>query len=139
VANSHVNLGARTLTVANGFATHPYAGVIQGAGGLTIAGGKLVLSGINTYTGPTTVDAGNLDVNGSIASSSLVTINPSGTLSGKGEFGQVNNNGGTVSPGNSIGTLHIDGDFTMAKNSDYYVQVNGDTSDQIRVAGSANI
>jgi outer membrane autotransporter protein len=137
VTNSHVDLGAKTLTIANGSTT--YAGVIQGSGGLTIAGGKQVLSGINTYTGNTTVNGGNLDVNGSIASSSAVLVNSGGTLSGSGDLGRGALNGGTVSPGNSIGTLHVDGDFTMARGSDYYVQINGETSDLIKVAGSANI
>ena len=84
VANSHVTLGTQTLTLNNGStysgvdpASFPeylkgnYAGIIKGTGGLTIAAGTHVLSGINTYTGATNIDAGNLVVNGSIASSSV--------------------------------------------------------------------
>jgi outer membrane autotransporter protein len=137
VRNSQVTLGAQTLTIARGSTN--YAGIIQGTGGLTIAGGKQVLSGINTYTGETNVNAGNLDVNGSIESSSVVNVNKGGTLSGNGMFWNVYNNGGTVSPGNSIGTMHIDGNFNMAPSSTYYAEINGDTSDLIKVSGSANI
>ncbi|WP_296706475.1 autotransporter domain-containing protein [Rhodoblastus sp.] len=137
VANSQVTLGEQTLTIDRGSTN--YAGIIQGTGGLTIAGGKQVLSGINTYTGETNVNAGNLDVNGSIESSSVVNVNKGGTLSGNGTFGNVNNNGGTVSPGNSIGTIHIDGNFYMGPSSTYYAEINGDTSDLIKVSGSANI
>lgn len=59
-----VTLGAQTLTSANG----AFSGAISGTGGLTLAGGT------NTHTGPTTVNAGALFVDGSIASSSLTTV-----------------------------------------------------------------
>ncbi|MDI1267109.1 MAG: autotransporter domain-containing protein [bacterium] len=137
VANSHVTLGATTLTIAGGSTT--YAGTIQGAGGLTIAGGKQVLSGINTYTGATNINGGHLVVNGSIASSSIVNINSGATLSGTGALGNTNNNGGTVSPGNSVGTININGNYNMGPGSRYYVEINGDTSDLVKVSGSANI
>ena len=41
----------------------------MGRAGLTKTGsGKLILTGTDTYTGPTNVNAGILDVNGSLAS-----------------------------------------------------------------------
>jgi len=69
VANSHVTLGARTLTISNGSTT--YAGVIQGSGGLALTGGTQTLAGANTYTGATNVNGGTLGLigAGSIASS----------------------------------------------------------------------
>ena len=49
------------------------SGVIGGIGGSLVktGSGTLTLSGINSYTGATTVNAGTLMVNGSIATSSL--------------------------------------------------------------------
>src|SRR5207237_1337955 len=68
-------------------------------GSLTKIGtGTLILSGGNTYTGPTTVNLGKLEVDGSIAS--VVTVNNGGTLGGSGTVGIVRvNNAGTVAPG----------------------------------------
>jgi outer membrane autotransporter protein len=153
VANSRVTLGTQTLTILNGFTTtdgiNPvkyagmfqgnFAGIIQGTGGLTIAGGTQVLSGINTYTGATNINAGNLVVNGSIASSSVVNVNSGGILSGSGTLGQTNNNGGTISPGNSVGTITINGNYNMGPSSRYYAEINGDTSDLIKVSGASDI
>lgn len=117
-----------------------YAGVMSGTGTLTKSGaGKLSINGIQTYIGATSVDAGNLNVNGSLASSSVVNVNAGGTLSGNGTFGNVHVNGGTISPSNSIGTLHINGNLNMGPNSEYYVEINGAQSDLIQVSGTANI
>lgn len=153
MAFSYVELGSRTLTIDNrftiaddvnrsdyvGLLNANYAGIIQGRGGLTLVSGRQELSGVSTYTGATNINGGTLVVNGSIASSPVVSVNPGGTLSGNGLFGNVHNNGGTISPGNSIGTIRVNGDLTMGPNSRYYAEINGDTSDLIVVSGRANI
>jgi uncharacterized protein with beta-barrel porin domain len=48
-------------------------------------------------------------------------------------------NGGTLAPGNSIGTLTISGSLTMTAASTYLVQVSGATSDKTIVTGTASI
>ncbi|MDP2146519.1 MAG: S8 family serine peptidase, partial [Pseudomonas sp.] len=80
---------------------------ISGHGGLTKQGiGTLVLTGSNTYSGPTLVNQGLLAVNGSLTSQ--VTVSNSGVLGGAGSIGALNaKSGGTVAPGNSIGTLNV--------------------------------
>ncbi|WP_167406976.1 autotransporter domain-containing protein [Bradyrhizobium forestalis] len=72
-------LGANTLTTGSLNTSTQVDGVISGiGGGLTKVGtGTLTLTGINGYTGATTVSAGTLALSGggSIASSSVVTVN----------------------------------------------------------------
>jgi fibronectin-binding autotransporter adhesin len=73
----------------------------------------LTLSGNNTYSGQTFVNAGTLAVTGSIVGSG-VTVRNGGTLAGNGTIsGSVTVNGGTISPGNSPGTLTIDGALSL--------------------------
>ncbi len=116
-----------------------YSGTISGTGSLTKSGtGSVNITGDNTYTGTTTIDSGKLSINGSITSP--VTINASGTLGGNGTItGNVTNNG-TIAPGNSIGTLHINGNYTSGSNSVYQVEVNSaGQSDKIIVSGTATL
>ncbi|WP_170850358.1 MULTISPECIES: autotransporter domain-containing protein [unclassified Beijerinckia] len=133
------NLFSRSLTFNQTF-DGSYRDIISGIGSVTKEGaGKLSMSGIQRYTGETNINAGNLNVNGSLESSSIVNVNVGGTLSGNGKFGNVNVNGGKVSPGNSVGTIIINGNLNMGPGSEYYVEINGTKSDLIQVAGTANI
>ncbi|HEX5845997.1 MAG TPA: autotransporter-associated beta strand repeat-containing protein [Rhodoplanes sp.] len=94
-------LGSKTITVGgNGLSTE-VSGVIQdggiccGTGGALVkeGAGTLTLSGINTYTGPTTVDAGALVVNGSIATSSGLTVDAGALVGGVGILPSTTING----------------------------------------------
>lgn len=98
--------------------------------------GSLILTGDNTYRGPTTVNGGRLAVNGSLTSA--VTVNDSGTLGGSGRIAALQvNSGGTVAPGNSVGTLQVAGDVNLAAGSTYAVELTPTRSDQIVATGKA--
>ena len=101
--------------------------------------GTFTLSGANTYTGPTTVNQGTLVVDGSIASP--VTVNNGARLMGIGQVGGVEvADGGVYAPGNSIGTMTVNGAFTLGSNAVYEVEVNAaGQSDKVIVNGAVNL
>jgi autotransporter-associated beta strand protein len=120
-----VTLGTATLTTGSTIST-TYAGAITGAGSLTKVGGtNFILSGAgNSIGGTTTVSAGRLSINGALTSTTATDV--SGTLGGTGTL--TSNlttimNGGTLSPGNSIGTLTIIGPVVQASGSTLEIEV----------------
>ena len=138
-------LGSKQLTVGANNLSTTVSGVVAdggrdgGTGGslVKVGTGTLTLSGNNTYTGPTTVNAGRLVVNGSLAGA--VMVNSGGMLSGNGSIGGLVANNSTVAPGNSIGTLNVNGNFTH-NGGTYQVEVNAQgQTDRINATGTATI
>lgn len=118
-----------------------FANAINGSGSFAKRGaGNLDLTGTSALAGATTIEAGKLSVNGSLGSSA-VTVLSGATLGGSGAVGGIAADaGGTVAPGNSIGTLTVSGNVSFASGSTYQVEVNASgSSDRIAASGSATI
>lgn len=99
--------------------------------------GAQKLSGLNTFTGTTTLHAGTLILTGSL--SGPLNIDGNGILKGTGYVAGDVASVGTISPGESIGTIHFLSNFANG-GGNYEVEVNGaGDSDLIQVAGNADI
>ncbi|MEW6386615.1 MAG: autotransporter-associated beta strand repeat-containing protein [Thermodesulfobacteriota bacterium] len=130
-----INLGGATRTITvNSAGTSNLSAVISN-GALTKAGtGSLTLSGANTYAGLTTVQAGTLNLTGGVRDT---TVSAGGTLTGTGTVTGALNNSGTINPGNSPGTLNVDGSFTQGAGGTLQVEIASPTSyDRIVVTGA---
>lgn len=123
-----LNTGGGTFEVPGG-QTLTWSGGIGGASGnsLTKTGsGTLALTGTNSYAGPTSINAGELKLNGT-ASSSAFSINSGGTLSGNGTVSTLTiGSGGTLSPGNSPGQMNA-GNTTWNGGSTFRFELNNVT------------
>ncbi len=110
--------------------TVTYAGAISGTGNVVKMGtGTLILPGISTYTGSTTVDSGSLIVDGSLASTETV-INPGGSLGGHGTIGGNLVNNGTMGQSNSPGTLTVANNYTQTNSGILRIGVAGVAANQ---------
>jgi fibronectin-binding autotransporter adhesin len=157
----------RMIQVENGSAPVDarISGVINNDGGITkIGAGTLELSALNTYIGPTMVNAGTLLVSGSLAAATSVSVNNGGTLAVGGATGKINGavtvntggtvtgnstpagtslatvtlNGGTIAPGTTVGSLSSGSVFFNT--GIFSLEVASDVSfDQLDVNGTVTI
>jgi outer membrane autotransporter protein len=107
---------------------------------LNMTGSQLLLNGSATATGGATVTGGSLLVNGSLTGS--VAIQSGARLGGSGTVGATTlASGSRITPGNSIGTLTINGAYVQGAGSVYEVELDPTTvtSDLIRVNGLATL
>jgi autotransporter-associated beta strand protein len=138
-ADSRCDPTNNKLLAFNRSDAYAFGGSITGPGQVfQIGSGKTILTGNSTYSGPTFVNNGTLSVNGSITSS--VFVNFGGTLGGNGVVGPSGIlAGGTLSPGNSVGTLTVNGNLVFAAASLYMVEVQGNTADRTNASGTATL
>ncbi len=154
--SGNVNLAIGTILTAGGDNKSTiFSGGIEGLGDFTKEGiGILILSGTNTFSGTTTINEGILVADGSISSSNI-TLEANGRVRGSGELGILTINGGTasgtgtyngiilnsgiISPGDSIGTVNISGNYSQSSGAIYEAEIQGTNSDKIIATGTATI
>ncbi|MBY0530319.1 MAG: autotransporter domain-containing protein [Rhabdochlamydiaceae bacterium] len=114
---------------------------ISGAGSIVKKGaGTLTLSGTNGYMGGTTVSAGRLSVNGQIAGG--VTVNSGAILGGTGTIFGGGTILGTLSPGNSIGTITFDtsgGNLSLDSGSITTIEIDPTDASKIVIVGGGHV
>jgi len=111
--------GPATLTVDNGELRVTSTLIVWGKGTVTINGGKVYADIVdNTHGGTFNLNGGELHVR---------------------EFrGNLNNNGGTVCPGESPGTMTITGDFTQGPGGTLQIELS-DVFDVLTVGGQVSL
>ena len=105
-ANRGIALGTShgTFNVHSG-TTITVAGVVAGSNNLIKSGdGRLILSGVNTYSGNTTISAGTLEVSGLLGSGTY-----SGNISNSGTFEYSSSSDQTLS-----GVISGSGDIDLS-------------------------
>lgn len=140
-----IDNAGHTLLMSGYAGTIQVSGVISGSGDVVAAGGILpVLSGNNTYTGDTRINATILEINGSQGSSDVL-VTSSGYLTGSGTVGAVAlDTGAIVSPGYTDAAILRTGGLSFLHDlTGFEFQIDGAVAgsgfDQIRVTGAVNL
>ena len=122
----NLNIGRCALLIGGNGLTTSFDGVVSGSGSLSKAGnGVLLMSNTSTYTGPTTVAAGELALNGRLLATSSVGVLAGATLSGSGRVDAPTTiaRAATISPGASPGTLSFSSGLTFEAGGNYNWQL----------------
>ena len=126
----------------SGAGTITLGGLISGADILSKTGsGTLIFTAANTYSGNTLLNAGTLQVDGSIAASPLTYIGSGASLTGSGTVGGiVALAGSSISPGsagNPYGALRANGPVTFSPGSSFIANIAPASNSQLAVNGPA--
>ncbi len=138
-----VILGKLVLTVGSLNLSTTFSGTIsdnKNGGSLTkIGAGRFTLAGANTYTGQTTVEAGEFALTGSLAGD--VDVKSGATFLGIGNVthGLTCEAGSECKPGLSPGTLTVGGLNLMSGSTLQYELGAGNTRDRIVVTNNGSV
>ncbi len=137
-----------TYTIGGANANTEFDGIITNGSVGSVAviktgSGILTLTNANGYSAGTSINGGTLlvrNTRGSATGSGAVNVNPGGTLAGTGIVsGTVAvNSGGSLVPGNPLGTLTISNSLTLGGGSTTFMQVQHSflTNSAVKVSGT---
>ncbi len=136
-----------TLTVTSGsFSAARGSATLTGdevatPGNFTKGGSGVLLSSASiTVGGAAAIHEGGLVVDGSFAATGGLTVSSGATLGGSGTIDGNVVNHGTVSPGNSPGTLNIVGDYAQPADGTFLLEIAGKSDhDRLVVSGAATL
>jgi outer membrane autotransporter protein len=140
-SNGQLTVTSGTLAVQTGSSVVS-GGTLVAPEGLKKDGtGELDFTNNVVVTGTAAVNAGLLSVNGQLQATGGVVVNPNATLGGAGLIvGNVNVNGGNISPGNSPGTLSVAGNLVLTGANATLIEIASPTNfDRIVVSGTATL
>ncbi|WP_234190310.1 autotransporter domain-containing protein [Shinella sp. NM-101] len=140
--------GAGTINFNHNNSAYLFSPLISGYGSINQNNGTTILTGDSgNFSGPTAVENGTLRVNGTLGNSASSVNVQGGVLGGSGTIGGsvLVGDGGTLAPGNSPGTLTINGNLVLSSLSilDYELgeagTVGGAYNDLINVNGNLTL
>ena len=140
--NRPIVLSAGGGVIDSGAFSWTFTAPITGPGSLGIGGSSaIILDGINTYAGGTTVTGGTLEIGDATAPTAQIlgtTTITGGTLSGRGSvLGAVTNSGGTVAPGvDGVGSLTVSS-YSQGPGGTLAISLLPAGAAQLNVTGSA--
>jgi fibronectin-binding autotransporter adhesin len=135
-----LNLAGQGTFLPDAGTTLTLTGTLSGSGSFVKSGaGKMVLASDGSgFVGATSIGGGTLSVNGSLCGD--INVLSGGRLQGTGTVCDTTNfDGGTVAPGNSIGTLTVAGDYVGSGGTlEIESQLGGDASPTDRLVVTGN-
>ena len=100
------------------------------------------LTGINAMALPWVISGGILNVNGTLANSTM-TVDAGGALAGRGTIGNTSIAGGSLAPGDATGSafgpLTVQGNLSFTAASAYLIQVAPANASRTNVTGAATL
>ncbi len=112
------------------------SGRIAGLENFTVTGGELALAlEDGSDFGTMSIDAGIVHLSGAVTGDIAIASGASldGTASITGDI----QNAGILAPGNSVGTMTVNGDYTQAAVGELFVELGTVSGDRLDVAGAA--
>jgi len=113
-----------------------YGGTVTGTGALALGSGALNLAGGSVTQGSVTISSGAVLAVNEAVTMTTATVNSGGRLKGTGTITGAVTNHGTLSPGNSPGTIAIVGSYVQASGSSFNVEMNATQFSQLQVSGA---